>query len=74
MEKLAAETKDDAAKKEAADDLENLRLAAALLQESLPLLPKLAKGPAVALSYWDAGGSPARHEETVLKVDAHRSR
>jgi hypothetical protein len=72
MEKLCAETKDDAAKKEAAEDLENLRLAAGLLQESWPLLAKLAKGQRVALCYWDAGGTAARVEETVLKIDAHR--
>jgi len=72
MEKLVAESKDDSVKKEAADDLENLRLAAGLVQESLPLLAKLAKGQRVALAYWDAAGSPVRHEETVVKIDAHR--
>lgn len=72
MEKLAAEAKDDAVKKEAADDLENLRLAAGLVQEAMTLLPKLAKGQKVALTYWDRIGNPVRHEETVLKIDAHR--
>src|SRR5205085_104482 len=71
MEKLAAETKDEA-KKEAADDLENFRLAASLFQESAPLLPKMAKGQRIALAYWDAGGAPARIEESILKIDAQR--
>lgn len=72
MEKLAAETKDEAAKKEAAADLENLRLAASVIQEGGSLLPKLAKGQRIALTYWDAGGGLTRVEESVLKVDAHR--
>ena len=72
MEKLAAETTDESAKKEAADDLENLRLAAGLVQEALPLLPKMAKGQRVAIGYWTAAGAPAKHEEAVVKIDAHR--
>src|SRR5436190_7333451 len=71
MEKLASETKDEAAK-EAANDLENLRLAASVYQESAPLLPKLAKGQRLTLSYWDPSGSLARLEEAVLKVDGSR--
>jgi tetratricopeptide (TPR) repeat protein len=72
MEKLAAESRDEAVKKEAADDLENLRLAAGLVQEAMTLLPKLAKGQKVALTWWDRTGTAVRHEETVLKIDAHR--
>ncbi len=72
MEKLAAESKDDAVKKESAEDLENLRLAAAMVQEGLSQLPKLAKGQRLSLTYWDGSGSLARVEDTVLKIDAHR--
>jgi len=71
MEKLASETKADAAK-EAAEDLENLRLAASVYQEAAPLLPKLAKGQRLALSYWDPSGALSRIEDSVLKVDAQR--
>jgi hypothetical protein len=72
LEKLAAESKDDAVKKESAEDLENLRLAVAMVQEGGSLLPKLAKGQRLALSYWDAGGGLSRIEEAVLKIDPHR--
>lgn len=71
MEKLASETKDEA-KKEAADDLENLRLAASLVQEGGALVPKLAKGQRIALVYWEPGGSLARVEEAILKIDTTR--
>jgi hypothetical protein len=72
MEKLAAETKDDAAKKEAADDLENLRLGASVFQEAGALLPRMAKGQKIALAYWDAAGNLARVEEVILRIDAQR--
>jgi hypothetical protein len=72
MEKLVAETKDAAAKKEAADDLENLRLAASVIQEAGTLLPKMAKGQRIGLSYWDSAGALARVEDVILKIDAQR--
>jgi hypothetical protein len=72
LEKLAGETKDDAAKKEAAEDLDNLKLAATVIQEAGALLPKLPKGQRIALSYWDAMGSLQRVEDVILKIDAHR--
>lgn len=72
MEKLAADEKDADAKKEAAEDLENLRLAAAVVQETAPLLPKLAKGQKVAISYWDPLGTTLRVDDVVLKIDATR--
>jgi hypothetical protein len=72
MEKLAAESKDDAVRKESAEDLENLRLAAAMVQEGVSQLQKLAKGQRIALTYWDGSGGLARVEDAVLKIDAHR--
>lgn len=72
LEKIAFELKDEVVKKEAADDLENLKLAAALHREASAMLPKLAKGQRLALAYWDPTGNLARIEDVVLKVDATR--
>lgn len=72
LEKVAGETKDPAVKGEAADDLENFRLAASLVQESGALLEKLPKGQKAALAYWDPAGRLVRTEDVVLKVDPQR--
>jgi hypothetical protein len=71
MEKLAAATKDEAAK-EAAEDLENLKLASTVYQESAALLPKLARGQKIPIAYWDPSGALARIEDAVLKIDGQR--
>jgi hypothetical protein len=71
LEKLAGEAKAEAAK-EAADDLENLRLAASVFQESALLLAKLARGQRVALTYYDPAGAPVRTDEVLLKIDGQR--
>lgn len=72
LEKIGAENKDEAVKKEAADDLENLKLAASLVSEAAAMLPKMAKGQRLAFSYWDPAGNLAKIEDVVLKVDATR--
>jgi hypothetical protein len=72
MEKLAAEAKDAAVKKESAEDLDNLRLAGSVIQEAAPLLPKMARGQKISLSYWDPLGAPARVEDLLLRIDAQR--
>jgi hypothetical protein len=72
LEKLLADTKNEAYRKDCSRDLENVRLASALIQEASPQLPKLAKGQRLSFSFWDPAGALGRLDEVVLKIDATR--
>jgi len=72
LEKLLIETKDPQLQKDCARDIENLKLAAALMAEAGPLLAKVPKGQKLAWTFTEPGGALGRLEDVVLKVDATR--
>ncbi len=72
LEKLLTETKDEQLRKDCSRDLENLKLAAAFIAESAPLLGKLPKGQKLVWTFADPNGTLVRLEEVVLKIDATR--
>jgi hypothetical protein len=72
LEAAAGDLKDAELKKEAAADLEDLRLAAAFASEAPALASKWTKGQKLALRYRDPSGAWAKHEESLLKADAGR--
>lgn len=72
LESAAGELKDAELKKEAAADLEDLKLATAFVAEAPALLAKLPKGQKASWTYRDDRGAFVRVEDVLLKADAFR--
>jgi len=67
--KLAAE---EPVKAEREADLAMLKALGELHAEAPAILSKTPKGQKVAIEYWDPAGNPARVEDAVVRIDAHR--
>ncbi|HVE43278.1 MAG TPA: PA14 domain-containing protein [Planctomycetota bacterium] len=72
LEEASAAMKDDAAKAEAAADLELLKLAAQVPLEAVRILDKWPKGQKVKLDFLNAAGERESVEGTLISADALR--
>ncbi|MBI3856621.1 MAG: hypothetical protein HY293_13120, partial [Planctomycetes bacterium] len=72
LEEGAAALKEDAAKAEAAADLELLKLASQVASEAAKAVERWTKGQKVKFDFLNAGGDPETAEGTLLSADALR--
>jgi hypothetical protein len=69
LEKLPG---DESVKAEREADLALLKALQQLHAEAPALLAKTPKGQKAAVEYWDASGNPAKLDDAVARIDAHR--